>query len=295
MPVDSVRVSAFAKTNLFLHVLAREVSGFHNIETLFALLDLHDELTIEKTDGGIDIAIEGANTGPDRQNLAYRAADKVLGATGREFGVNICLTKAIPVQAGLGGGSSDGAATLLAVNMLTDNSLPDAQILQFAAELGSDVPFFASRAAFAIGWGRGERLLEIPGPSSAPALVVLPGFGVSTREAYESLAAHRAGGRSYLPRVLALEGLSDWQRIKHQSANDFEAVLLDRKPALREVFSSLEKTEPIITRLCGSGSAVIAIYDTESDRDAAHQSRSETELVIPTNIRAETAPAPTAH
>lgn len=287
----SLRVSAFAKTNLFLHVLAREVSGFHNIETLFALLELHDELTIEKTEGGIEIDVEGADTGPERQNLAYRAADKILGATGRAFGVNIRLTKAIPVQAGLGGGSSDGAATLLAVNALAGNSVPEKQILQFAGELGSDVPFFASRAAFAIGWGRGERLLEIPGPCGAPALIVLPGFGVSTKEAYESLSVHRAGGKAYHPRVLDCENLTDWDTIKHQSANDFEDVLLDRKPALRDVFSRLEESEPILTRLCGSGSAIIAIYNSESDRDRVRYSFSDTDLVIPTNIRAEPAPA----
>lgn len=289
----SLRVPAYAKTNLFLHVLAREVSGFHNIETLFALLELHDELTIEKTDGGIELAVDGADTGPERQNLAYRAADKILGATGRTFGVNIRLTKAIPVQAGLGGGSSDGAATLLAVNALAGNSVPDAQILQFAGELGSDVPFFASRAAFAIGWGRGERLLEIPGPKSAPALIVLPGFGVSTKEAYESLSVHRAGGKAYHPRVLDCENFVDWETIRHQSANDFEAVLLDRKPALRDVFSHLEETAPLITRLCGSGSAIIAVYNSESQRDSVQDSFSEAELVIPTNIRAEPAPAVT--
>jgi 4-diphosphocytidyl-2-C-methyl-D-erythritol kinase len=293
VPVNNVRVSAFAKTNLFLHVLAREVSGFHNIETLFALLELHDELTIEKTDGGIAITVDGADTGPERQNLAYKAADKVLAATDRTFGVNIRLTKTIPVQAGLGGGSSDAAATLLAMNMLADNSISEQQILQFAAELGSDVPFFASRAAFALGWGRGERLLEIPGPSSAPALIVLPGFGVSTGEAFESLSAFHAGGKAYHPRVLALEDLTEWEMIKHHSANDFEAVLLDRKPALREVFSRLENTEPTITRLCGSGSATIAIYNTVSDRDAAHNSLSDLAQVIPTNIRAAAAPAPT--
>lgn len=292
--MDSVHVAAFAKTNLFLHVLAREVSGFHNIETLFALLELHDELEIEKTDGGIEIAVDGADTGPDRQNLAYRAADKVLGATERTFGVKIHLTKSIPVQAGLGGGSSDGAATLLAVNALADNAVSDKQILQFAAELGSDVPFFASRAAFALGWGRGERLLEIPGPASAPALIVLPGFGSSTGEAYESLSAHRAGGKAHNPRVLVFENFTSWDAIKDQSCNDFESVLLDRKPALRDVFSRLEESDPIITRLCGSGSAIIAIYNTNAERDKVRDSFSSTELVISTKIRAEAAPNPIA-
>ena len=291
--VNSVRVAAHAKMNLFLHVLAREVSGFHSIETLFALLELHDELTIERTDGAIEIAVQGADTGPERQNLAYKAADMVLGATGRTFGVNIRLTKSIPVQAGLGGGSSDGATTLHGVNKLAGNCIPERQILQFAAELGSDVPFFASRVAFAIGWGRGERLFEIPGPGSAPALIVRPAFGVSTREAYESLSPHRAERESGDPRVLAQERLTDWRGISDLSANDFEAVLLDRKPQLREVFSRMENTDPILTRLCGSGSGIVAIYNTAQERDAARVSLSDAGLVIATSIRAAAAPAPT--
>lgn len=293
--MDSVQVAAHAKMNLFLHVLAREVSGFHNIETLFALLDLHDSLVIEKTGAGIEIAVEGADTGPEEDNLAYRAADMVLGAQGRTFGVKIHLTKAIPVQAGLGGGSSDAAATLLAVNLLADNTVPEHRILRFAGQLGSDVPFFASRAAYAIGWGRGGRLIEIPGPGSAPALVVKPGFGVSTREAYESLSAYGAVGESCRPRVLDWECLGDWDRITGLSANDFETVLLAREPRLGELFSRLISTGPRITRLCGSGSAIVAIYETESDRNAAAGSLADAGLVIPTRVRAAAASAPIEH
>ncbi|KPK00745.1 MAG: hypothetical protein AMS20_15040, partial [Gemmatimonas sp. SG8_28] len=158
---DVVTVQAHAKVNLFLRVLARESSGFHSLETLFALLELHDTLTVERQSEGITIDVEGADTGPPEQNLAYRAAELVLDATGRRFGVRIRLIKRIPVQAGLGGGSSDGAAALHAANALADNAVPRPEILQFAARLGSDVPFLASGAALALGWGRGERLLRL--------------------------------------------------------------------------------------------------------------------------------------
>src|SRR3989454_4957056 len=109
---DAVRIAAHAKVNLFLRILARESSGFHQIETAFALLELADELVVQRIDSGVTLEVEGPDLGPSDENLAVRAARMVLDATGNRFGVAITLTKRIPVRAGLGGGSSDGAAAL---------------------------------------------------------------------------------------------------------------------------------------------------------------------------------------
>ncbi len=115
MPDATVTMRAPAKANLFLRVLARESTGYHGIETLFCLLDLADELTAERRDGGeTTIEVLGADVGPAADNLAVRAAEMVLHATGRKFGVHLTLEKRIPMQAGLGGGSSDAAAALIA-------------------------------------------------------------------------------------------------------------------------------------------------------------------------------------
>src|SRR5436309_13806329 len=107
---DAVRIAAHAKVNLFLRILARESSGFHQIETAFALLELADELVVRRTDSGVTLEAEGPDLGPSDENLAVRAARMVLDATGNRFGVAIKLTKRIPVRAGLGGGSRGGAA-----------------------------------------------------------------------------------------------------------------------------------------------------------------------------------------
>ncbi|RPH32364.1 MAG: 4-(cytidine 5'-diphospho)-2-C-methyl-D-erythritol kinase, partial [Chloroflexi bacterium] len=158
-----VWIAAHAKLNLFLRVLSREADGFHGLETLFCLVDLADRLQVERRDGkAITIEVEGADVGPPESNLAVRAAALVLAATGERFGVHLTLTKRIPVQAGLGGGSSDAAAALIAVNHLANGAIPRHELLQFAARLGSDVPFFLSGAPLALGWGRGERLLQLP-------------------------------------------------------------------------------------------------------------------------------------
>ena len=169
-----LRISCHAKVNLFLRILARDADGFHSLETLFCLLSLADDLVVERRDGR-DVTLDAgeADLGPEQENLAVRAAQAVLDATGRRFGVHLTLTKRIPARAGLGGGSSDAAGALTAVNALAGNAIPRHELLQMAARLGSDVPFFMSGGAFALGWGHGERLMRLPSPPLASALLLL--------------------------------------------------------------------------------------------------------------------------
>src|SRR3954470_8371689 len=127
--MTALRVLAHAKVNLFLRILAREASGYHQIETAFALLELADELIVRRTESGITLHVQGPDLGPTNENLAVRAARAVLDATGNRFGVAIELTKRIPVRAGLGGGSSDAAAALHAVNALAGNAIPRQELM----------------------------------------------------------------------------------------------------------------------------------------------------------------------
>ncbi len=289
---DRVTAAAHAKANLFLRVLARESSGFHTIETLFTLLELHDDVAVERTDAGIELDVEGADTGPAEENLAYRAAAMVLDATGRRFGVRIGLTKRIPVQAGLGGGSSDGAAALHAVNLLAETAVPQHEILQFAAKLGSDVPFFASGAPLALAWGRGERLFRLTPPPAAPTLLVVPRFGISTKQAYELLAQTRAHEERRGAVALEADAFGSWGAIGRLSGNDFEAPVFGKEPELRELFERLAETRPLLVRLCGSGSALIAVYRNETDRDGAELTMGQRDhALIGTHTRAVPAPA----
>lgn len=268
-PVDQVRVLAHAKANLFLRVLARETSGFHTLETLFTLLDLADELVVERAASGIELEVEGADTGPTDENLAYRAARMVLDATGQRLGVRMRLTKRIPVQSGLGGGSSDGAAALVAVNRLAGDAVPRHELLQIAARLGSDVPFFASGAPLALAWGRGERLFRLPAPPPAPALLVVPPFGSSTKAMYDQLDDSRAADYQRGAVVLDTDALAKWGGIARLGGNDFESVAFAANARLRELFEQLAATKPLLVRMTGSGSALFGIYRSEADRDAA--------------------------
>jgi 4-diphosphocytidyl-2-C-methyl-D-erythritol kinase len=269
-PSSPVLAPAPAKLNLFLRVLAREADGYHTLETLFCLVDLADELRVERVDAqAVTIDVDGADVGPPEQNLAVRAAALVLTATGNRFGVHLGLTKRIPAQAGLGGGSSDAAAALLAVNRLANNAVPRHELLQLAARLGSDVPFFLSGGPLALAWGRGERLLQLPPLPSAPALLVIPPVAVSTAEAYGWIDAARPTIARRGAVALDLDALSRWGDIGRMAGNDFESLVFGRHPEIRATFEALVSTRPLVCRMSGSGSALFAIYRSSRDRDDA--------------------------
>ncbi|PYP36694.1 MAG: 4-(cytidine 5'-diphospho)-2-C-methyl-D-erythritol kinase [Gemmatimonadetes bacterium] len=271
--MNRVRVAAHAKVNLFLRIIAREApAGFHQIETAFALLELADELIVTRTGSGVTLTVQGADLGPPEENLAVRGARAVLEATGHKFGVALELTKRIPVRAGLGGGSSDAAAALHAVNALADNAVPRHELLHFATRLGADVTFFASGAPAAVAWGRGERLFRIAAPPpAAPALVALPSppLGVATPDAYRWWDEMHAEPAPRGPLVLDADAFAGWGSIGRLGGNDFEIPVFGRHPPLRALYERLAGTHPYWVRLCGSGSAVAAVYANERLRDDA--------------------------
>lgn len=292
--LERVRVAAHAKINLLLRILAAEANGMHQLETVFALLELSDEVVVRRVASGVALRVDGPDLGPTDENLAVRAARAVLDATGNRFGVEIELTKRIPVQAGLGGGSSDGAATLHAVNMLAGGAVPAAELLQFAARLGADVAFFASGAALALAWGKGERLFRLPALPAAPALVAVPRVAVRTADAYRWWDASRSDeSLSRGAIVLDQAALASWGSVGRLGGNDFETVVFGRHPPVRGLFEKLAATHPYWTRLCGSGSAVAAVYASERLRDdAALVIGEKQQRLIATATRATAAPAP---
>ena len=271
MTDHSIGIAAHAKLNLFLRVLAKEDTGFHSVETLLCLLDLKDDLVVTPDPAPGEVALEviGADLGPPEENLAFRAAKLVLAATGNRIGVGIRLTKRIPVAAGLGGGSSDAAAVLLAVNALAENAVPQHELLQFAARLGIDVPFFLTRFPLALGWGRGERLLALPPLEACPGLLLIPPIAIPTPDAYAWVDQLRgsAGRRGSV--ALTLDALQTWGDLARMAGNDFESAVFGRHPSIREAFEALAGTHPRTCRLSGSGATLFGLYRSARDRDEA--------------------------
>lgn len=296
MNPDHLRVAAHAKVNLFLRILAREHSGYHQIETAFLLLELADQIEVRRTDRGVKLDVDGPDLGPADENLAVRAAKAVLEATGAKFGVEIALTKKIPTRAGLGGGSSDAAATLHAVNALAGNAVPRHELNHLAAKLGSDVAFFAAGVPAALGWGRGERLLALTPPPAAPALVALPrGVEVATPDAYRWWDQSGMHDGSRGPVVLEPDSLSSWGSVGRLGANDFELPVFGKHPEIRTLFERIAETRPYWVRMSGSGSAVAAVYRNERDRDDAVArlgSKDQTTVATATRAHPPAGPAP---
>lgn len=294
MTPPAVVMPAHAKLNLFLRVLSRDADGFHGIETLFCLVSLADTLRAEKRDGrGVTIEVTGGDAGPAADNLAVRAAAMVLEATGNRFGVHLSLDKRIPIGAGLGGGSSDGAAALVLANHLAGNAVPRHELLQFAARLGSDVPFFLSGAPLALGWSRGERLLRLPPLPPSPALLLTPPISIRTAEAYGWVdAAHQSGARRGGV-ALDLDVLTRWGDIGRMAGNDFESPVFGRFPRVRAAFEALVGTGPLVCRMSGSGSTLFAVYRSGRDRDeAVMQLGKKHGVLTPVETMASPAPGP---
>jgi 4-diphosphocytidyl-2-C-methyl-D-erythritol kinase len=219
----------------------------------------------------------------------------VLDATGRSFGVRIHIDKRIPVQAGLGGGSADGAAALVAANALAGRSVPQPELLHFAAKLGSDVPFLAAGAPMALAWGHGERMFRLPPPPAAPALVAVPHVQVPTAKAYALLDSWQARDETRGPVVLDTEVFATWGGIGRLGGNDFENPVFGSEPAIRDLFERVAQTRPLLVRLSGSGSAIVAVFKTQGELESAVSALgTRDQQVFLTATRAVPAPGPEA-
>ena len=206
----------------------------------------------------------GVDTGPPERNLAVRAADCFYRELGESPAIDLHLTKHIPSAAGLGGGSSDAAAVLRALNTLHGEPLPRASLLAMAIELGADVPFFLCGSPLALAWGRGERLLPLPPLPPRPVLVAHPGVSMPTADAFRDVAASRGGGYVPEPVLIDPDALRSWESIADLARNDFEPVVLRRIPVLADALAAMRDDGAHIALLAGSGSSIYGVFEDDA-------------------------------
>lgn len=264
----TLTIAAPAKINLTLQILQRRPDGYHDIRSVMQAVSLHDTITIEESEDDEIVLLGGSpDAPPNEANLVYRAAAALAEAVGGGRGARLALKKRIPVGAGLGGGSSDAAATLLALNRLWKPGLAEEQLSGIAAKLGSDVPFFLSNGA-ALAEGRGEVLTPLTAARSVWLAVAYPLAPLSTPSVYHRFSAERG---SYVPAknasedmVAALESgsLGEICACLH---NDLQEVAFKMCPTARFVRDLLMDAGAMAALLSGSGSAVFGIA-----RDEAH-------------------------
>lgn len=260
MTASAARVCAQAKINLSLRVLAREESGYHQLETIFLRIDAGDMVTVRVGGDRRVLNAGDVDLGPVEHNLAMRAALAYRTATGWPDGFEIDLEKRIPVGAGLGGGSADAGAVLRCLDALAPTPVGRTALIGIAGALGADVPFLALDAPCALAWGRGERMLELPGPPARSLVIVVPPFAVATADAYRWLTPPGAADPRR-PVALDLASLTGWPALEALAGNDFEPVVAERHPEITEIIGVLRSKGARVAQLTGSGSAVIGIFD----------------------------------
>jgi 4-diphosphocytidyl-2-C-methyl-D-erythritol kinase len=261
----AVQLPAQAKINLRLRILAREDTGFHQLETLFLRLELADTVRVRRSAArSLDVAGAGAGAGavgPRERNLAWRAAVAYADAARWRGGFAIELEKRIPIGGGLGGGSADAGAVLRALDALSPAPLGPTALHRLAAGLGADVPFLTGTRAYALAWGRGERMLALQPPSARDVVLAIPPFAVDTGEAYGWLAASRGAGSPTDDTSEPLEpaSLSDWNTLAPLAVNDFEPVVAAHHPEIARLVRALRAAGCTPALMSGSGSTVVGV------------------------------------
>jgi 4-diphosphocytidyl-2-C-methyl-D-erythritol kinase len=247
------RVRAFAKINRSLEVLGVRPDGFHELRTVFQSIALHDTIAIRRVPGAFQLTCDDPACPADRSNLVWRVAEQVWKAAGRRGiprDVSIQLTKRIPLQAGLGGGSSDAAAALRAFGRLWRVN-PD-RVRAIGSSLGADVPYFFEGGT-ALGLDRGDLLFPLVDAPRAWVVLVIPSFGVSTNGAFAWW--DRDGAR----------------RLTHKRrlTNDLQAVVAKRHPEIGRLVRALERAGASHAAMTGAGSAVFGLFSTRTGAQRA--------------------------
>jgi 4-diphosphocytidyl-2-C-methyl-D-erythritol kinase len=257
--MSEIILRANAKINLFLEVLAKGSDGYHNIETVFQSIGLHDIVTLqEDRTGNILIQCDNPQVPLDSSNIVYRAAEMLLRESGKSYGVLIKIAKSIPVGAGLAGGSANAAATLLGLNELWGLDYSFDHLLGLGGKLGADVPF-CMMGGTALGRGKGNELTRLPALPQIPLIIGNPGFQVSTAWAYKSLS-NLGLTRPRKNANILIEKMQqrDISGICEHLYNIFEKVVIPKHLQVLDIKKEFFRWGALTALMTGSGPTVFA-------------------------------------
>lgn len=267
-----MRVPSFAKINWTLEILGRRSDQYHELRTILQTIAIYDELTFSLLDRDVRLVCDNAELPCDQTNLVYRAALLLKNFTGCSNGVKIELQKKIPMGAGLGGGSSNAAITLLALMQLWNLSIEPADLLRLGAQLGADVPFFFFGGT-GIGIGRGDEVYPMADIEAAHLLLVNPGINIPTREIYGNLPSELTSEPSLNKMPFSLgAAYASVKRSPLKLRNDLEVPAITLYPVIAEVKQFLKNLQATAVLMSGSGSTVFAVFESDA---ACAQAQSE--------------------
>jgi 4-diphosphocytidyl-2-C-methyl-D-erythritol kinase len=262
-----LRLPAYAKINLGLRVVGRREDGYHELRTVFQTISLHDTLTFTWPAPALEVRVTGAALSAGRDNLVTRAARAFCRMAGVSPRVRIALCKRIPMGSGLGGGSSDAAVTLAALDRIHGRPLGHGRLLEIAAGLGSDVPFFLTGGT-ALGLGRGEIVRPLRDFETGPVIILMPDIHLSTAEVYRRTGAILTPprGQTSIYRF-SPQGVRE-TKVGGVAPNDLQRAAASVHPRLGRLLKELRATGATVAAMSGSGSAVFGLYAGEGQ--AAH-------------------------
>jgi 4-diphosphocytidyl-2-C-methyl-D-erythritol kinase len=263
-------IFAPAKINIGLSILGPRPDGYHDIATVFQALDWGDTVSFRRTAGPVEIECDHPGVPMDESNLVARAFRLFQLETGIEGGLAVRIEKRIPPGAGLGGGSSNAAATLIACDLLWRRGLSQIELMNLAAGIGSDVPFFILGGT-AYGTGRGEILKPLSWPLIYHALLILPGEAVSTAWAYARIRMTLTNVKKITKLTDILE-TGDLSALHRDAPNDLESVVFPSHPRLGEIKQALYRHGACYASMSGSGSTIYGLFIKREDAEAAASS-----------------------
>jgi 4-diphosphocytidyl-2-C-methyl-D-erythritol kinase len=259
--MDYIEIKAPAKINIGLNILSKRPDSYHNLSTLFyPIEDLFDTLTFRPTDR-FEFTCNNMSIPQDDNNIVVKAKQLLESTYGKPINVKITLEKRIPSQAGLGGGSSDAAVTLISLNEMFHFNLKHDQLISLALQLGSDVPFFI-KAKPAIGTSRGEILEYVDLEINEPIIVINPKINISTKEAFQNIIPVDAQFNFH---DLIKDGKLNYNTARNSLKNDFESYVFEKYPEISIIKKSLYDNGALLASLSGSGSTVYGIFQNIDD------------------------------
>jgi len=265
-----VKIKAPAKINLTLDILGKLPNDYHELTTVYQAVDLYDELDLaENGAGDIKITSNSKQIPLDKNNIVYKAVELIRQRHSIKKGVDIHIEKNIPVAAGLAGGSTDGAATLKALNEMWELRLTDEMLREYAAELGMDVPFLMSGGT-ALGMRRGEKVRSLKNNLSLQIIIVTPEIAISTKEAYGSLDLAQVGQESEkTKRMIATLTDGNLTDVIDNLHNDFEKSIIPQHPVIGEIKGKMLELGAEGSLMSGSGPSVFGVWGNEEEAQGA--------------------------
>jgi 4-diphosphocytidyl-2-C-methyl-D-erythritol kinase len=263
-PVKELHLNAYAKVNLTLDVSSVRPDGYHDIESVMHTIALHDSITLREAGNGVELVVlDGASVPADHRNLVVRTAQMLREMFGVQRAVQIELTKRIPVAAGLGGGSSDAAVTLLGLVQLWKLRLEGRQVLGLATKLGGDVPFFLEGGG-AVARGKGEKLTFLPPLPSTWVVLARPRTEVLTSWAYKQLQPAAISVRPDTQGMIGAVRREDVREVGRLVHNVFEPVITAAHPIIGELKARILKGEAYGASMSGTGPTVFGLMANEA-------------------------------